>query len=145
MTTFYKNVLINKEVMKKGLIALNTAVLSAMAAVPAFADTNIVITPPPTVAKAANINDIVSFVITVLVVVGVIAALAFLIYGGIKWITSGGDKNAVESARNHIVAAIVGLVIIILSFVIIGFIFQILGITTGPGLPTLTIPTLRSS
>jgi len=56
-------------------------------------------------------------------------AVAFLIYGGIKWILSGGDKQAVESARNHIVAAIVGLVIVAGAFVIIGVVFKLLGQT----------------
>lgn len=52
------------------------------------------------------------------VIVG-IAALAFLVWGGIKWLTSEGDKNAVEGARNHIIAAIIGLVIIFLSYLLV--------------------------
>lgn len=60
-------------------------------------------------------------------IIGVVVAVIFLIYGGIKWILSGGDKTAVESARNHIIAAIVGLIIVVGAFFIIGLIFQLLG------------------
>ncbi|MDP3987569.1 MAG: hypothetical protein Q8P80_00290, partial [Candidatus Levybacteria bacterium] len=61
--------------------------------------------------KGDSFGNIISAVITLLFIIAVVVALIFLIYGGIKWIVSGGDKTAVESARNHIIAAIVGLVI----------------------------------
>ena len=64
----------------------------------------------------------VGSVVTLLFVIAVLIALGFLIWGGIKWITSGGDKSGVESARNHIVAAIVGLVIVFLAFFIINIV-----------------------
>ncbi|MCL5970204.1 MAG: pilin [Patescibacteria group bacterium] len=61
-------------------------------------------------------------VVLLLFVIAVLIALGFLIWGGIKWITSGGDKSGVESARNHIVAAIVGLVIVFLAFFIVNIV-----------------------
>ena len=73
-------------------------------------------------------------------IVAVIVALGFLIYGGIKWIISGGDKAGVEAARNTIVAAVVGLVIVFLSYFILNIILGIFGLSLG----TLTLPTLTS-
>jgi hypothetical protein len=60
-------------------------------------------------------------------------------YGGIKWITSRGDKVAVESARRHIVAAVIGLVVVISAFFILQVVFRILGVQNplNNGLPTL--------
>ncbi|RJQ24471.1 hypothetical protein C4577_07870 [Candidatus Parcubacteria bacterium] len=97
--------------------------------------------PPLQVIDPDNvsIDQIVRFVISALVVVGVVAALIFLIYGGIKWVVSGGDKTAVETARGHIVAAIIGLLIIVFSFVIINLIFQIIGLGSAFD---LKVPTL---
>lgn len=69
----------------------------------------------------------------------ILIALAFLIYGGIKWVTSGGDKTGVEEARNHVVAAIVGLVIIFLSYLIINLVVYLF---TGQSLMDVKIPTL---
>lgn len=48
-------------------------------------------------------------------------AILFIIYGGIKWVISGGDKAAVEGARNTIIAALVGLIIVIISFALLNF------------------------
>ena len=75
-----------------------------------FADNNAInITVPSAGGNITNINiaTIPQFLVTLLFVVGIIIAIVFLIYGGIKWILSGGDSKQVESARSHIVAAIV--------------------------------------
>jgi TRAP-type C4-dicarboxylate transport system permease small subunit len=66
-------------------------------------------------------------------------AIGYLMYGGIKWITSRGDKVAVESARRHIVAAVVGLVVVISAFFILQVVFRILGVQNplNNALPTL--------
>lgn len=74
-------------------------------------------------------GDIVSSLITLVLIITVVIALFFLIYGGIRWIISGGDKTAVENARNTIVAAIVGLVIALLAFFILNIIGGLFNIT----------------
>jgi hypothetical protein len=86
-----------------------------------------------------NFGNVVGAVITLLFVIAVIIALGFLIWGGIKWILSGGDKGAVESARNTIVAAIVGLVIVFLSYFILNLVINFF---LGTGLDELHIPTI---
>ena len=67
----------------------------------------------------------------VLAAVLIIAALAFffmLILGGIKWITSGGDKGRVESARSQITAALIGLVIVFAAWAILGIVENFFGV-----------------
>lgn len=64
-----------------------------------------------------------------------VIALIFLIWGGIKWLASGGDKTAVEEARNHITAAIIGLVIIFLAYLIINVISFFFFGTALSGIP----------
>lgn len=129
--------------MKKTGIILSTASLLALSAIPVFAD-------PVTIAvnnvvgainpAKVGIGDVISWIVGAAVVFGILAALLFIILGAFNWITSGGDKGKVESARNHIVAAVVGLIIIVLSLVVINFVLQIIGIGslgTGFKVPTL--------
>ena len=82
--------------------------------------------PPAGSVEHVDVQSIPQFVITLLFVVGLIIAIGFLIYGGIRWILSRGDKTKLEEARGHIVAAIVGLVIIAASFLILNFVFTLL-------------------
>ena len=87
----------------------------------------------------AGFGNIVGTFITVAFVLAVLIALAFLVFGGIKWITSGGDKTAVEGARNTIVAAIIGLVIVFLSYFILNIILGIFDLSLAKlQLPNLT-------
>lgn len=75
-----------------------------------------------------NMGLVIGRVIMIVLIIAAIISLFFLIYGGIKWILSGGDKTAVEAARNHIVAAIVGLVISLLAYFIINIVLSLFGI-----------------
>ncbi|MEK7572089.1 MAG: hypothetical protein AAB553_07500 [Patescibacteria group bacterium] len=64
-------------------------------------------------------SNIVGNVIILLFVIAIITAIIFIIIGGIKWITSGGDKGKIDQARATLTAAIVGLIIALCSFLII--------------------------
>lgn len=72
----------------------------------------------------SKVNDIITLVINVFsVVVGVIAVI-MIIVGGLKYITSGGDSGNITSAKNTILYAIVGLVIVALSQIIVKFVLS---------------------
>ena len=91
--------------------------------------------------QAGDFGAIVGSAITILFVIAIVIALGFLVYGGIKWITSGGDKAAVETARNTIVAAVVGLVVVFLSYFILNLVLGFFNLSlTELKLPTLGIP-----
>ncbi len=51
-------------------------------------------------------------------IVGVIAVI-MIIYAGFKYITSGGESNGVSSAKNSLIYAIVGLIIVALAQIIV--------------------------
>lgn len=94
--------------------------------------------------KLNDFGGIVGTLIQVMFVLAVIIALAFLIFGGIKWITSGGDSKNVDAARNMIVAALIGLAIVFLSFFILNILLGFFGIDILQlSLPTLTNYTNR--
>ncbi len=58
---------------------------------------------------------------TALYLIGAISVL-MLIYGGIRYTTSMGDAKDVESAKNTIMYAIIGVVVALLAFAIVNFV-----------------------
>ncbi|MCL4418997.1 pilin [Patescibacteria group bacterium] len=112
--------------MRKSLGFIATASSYLLLAASAFAQ-NVTIAPPAGSIGNICLTRVPQFLIQLVFIIGIVIAVIFLIFGGVKWILSGGDKSAVETARNHIVAAIVGLVIVVGAFFIIGLIFQLLG------------------
>lgn len=66
---------------------------------------------------------------TVLYAVGIISVI-MLIWGGLKYVISGGDSKKVTDAKNTIIYAIIGLIIAILSFAIINFVISTVGTVT---------------
>lgn len=57
-----------------------------------------------------------------------VVALFLIIFGGFRFMTSGGDPKNVESARKVITWAIIGLLIILFSFAIVTFISDVTGV-----------------
>jgi hypothetical protein len=69
-----------------------------------------------------NVNSVIHTVINFFsLIVGVISVI-MLIYGGFKYITSGGDSGKVTGAKNTIVYALIGLIIVALAQVIVRFV-----------------------
>jgi amino acid transporter len=89
--------------------------------------------------KPSKTSNIVSTIVTTLLMLAIILALIFLVYGGIKWITSGGDKAKLDSARSHITASIVGLIIALLALAIVNLISFMF---TGQMANNFKLPTL---
>lgn len=56
-----------------------------------------------------------------LFLVGAISVI-MLIIGGIRYVVSGGDSTAVQSAKNTILYAIVGIVVSLLAFAVVNFV-----------------------
>ncbi len=63
-----------------------------------------------------TLSGLLNNTITLAFIIAFILVFFFLVFGGIKWIISGGDQKQVESARNMITAAIVGLAIVALAY-----------------------------
>lgn len=75
----------------------------------------------------------------------ILAGLAFLLYfvlGAINWITSSGEQQKVEGAKNQMTAAAIGLVIVIAAYGIAGVVGAVLGINLLLDNPTQTIEDL---
>lgn len=62
-----------------------------------------------------------SVVNVLLFIIGAVAVI-MLVYGGIRYVLSGGDASAVTSAKNTILYAIVGIVIALLAYAVVQFV-----------------------
>jgi len=91
--------------------------------------------------STGSVSKAIQSGITILFIIAVVVALFFLIYGGIKWISSGGDKTQLETARNTIIASIIGLILVLSSFFILNITLNFFGL---PNVNNLKIPTLGS-
>lgn len=63
-----------------------------------------------------------------LYIIGGISVL-MLVWGGLRYILSGGDSKKITDAKNTILYAIVGLIIAFLSYAIILFVLNVIGAT----------------
>lgn len=73
-------------------------------------------------AANSKVNQIIKLVINIFsIIVGVVSVIMIII-GGLKYITSAGDSNNVTSAKNTILYAIIGLVVVALAQVIVRFV-----------------------
>ncbi len=74
--------------------------------------------------SSGGITRIIRTVISILSLIVGVAAVVMIIVGGLKYITSGGDSNSVSSAKNTIIYAVVGLVIVALAQAIVHFVLD---------------------
>lgn len=114
--------------MKKAFYYLVGAVALALPSVAMAQGGGITPTVQPTsLPGTADFGALLTSVINwFLTLVGLIAVI-MLIIGGFRYLTSGGNQEAVEKAKNTILYAIIGIVIVILSYAIVATITGALG------------------
>jgi lysylphosphatidylglycerol synthetase-like protein (DUF2156 family) len=75
-------------------------------------------------SSVTNINTTLGNIINIFsVVVGVVAVI-MIVVGGFRYITSGGKQESVSGAKNTILYAIIGLVIVALAQIIVRFVLN---------------------
>lgn len=72
--------------------------------------------------QSGNLDSLVGKVIGIVLIISGLIAFSYLIYGGLGFITSGGDATKVTNARNTIMYAIVGIIVVALSYLIFTFV-----------------------
>ncbi len=71
-----------------------------------------------------KINNLIHTIINLLsVVVGVVAVI-MIIVGGLRYITSGGSDTSVTGAKNTILYAIIGLIIVAMAQILVRFVLS---------------------
>ena len=92
--------------------------------------------------EAVSFQGVVQWAISVVLVLAAVIFFFMLVIGGIKWITSGGDKGKTEAARSQITAALVGLLIVFASWAILQLVNLVFGVDI---ISNLTIPPLNNN
>ncbi len=64
------------------------------------------------------IMDFVFRMVDIAIIGSGILLLGFLIWGGMEWLVSGGDKGKAESARNRLTNALIGVAITAAAFAV---------------------------
>jgi hypothetical protein len=80
------------------------------------------------IAQISDFECIFGNVVKVALAFAGVVLFVLLIVGGLKYITSGGDPKATEGAQKTITYAILGLVLILLSYLILVLIHAITGV-----------------
>jgi Type IV secretion system pilin len=75
-------------------------------------------------AAATKVNSTVSLALNIFSAIVGIIAVVMIIVGGVKYITSQGESANITSAKNTILYALVGLVVVALAQVIVRFVLN---------------------
>jgi len=75
---------------------------------------------------------IINFALTFLGIIGV----CIVLYAGFKWMTAGGNDDQVGEAKKMLISAVIGLIIIMVSYAVTSYIIWALCDTTGSCGPT---------
>lgn len=76
-------------------------------------------TSPSGLPSESKASDLIIRIINIGLAIAGLVAVLFLIVGGFRYITAAGNEESSEAAKKIIINSIIGIVVIILSFVIV--------------------------
>ncbi len=122
--------------MKRLSAAVTTGFIYLANAATALAAVDLGQVEPPKDAQGKSIgvdpniklNKLLSNGLTIIFIVAALFVLYQLIMGGVNWIMSGGDKDAIGKARNRIINALIGLAVLAVAYFLAVFGGQLVGI-----------------
>ena len=78
----------------------------------------------PTDLFPGDLASLIANIIRIMLALSGTVALIYLIYGGYQYVTSGGNAEQAVIARQTILNAIIGLIVIFASYAIISFVMK---------------------
>lgn len=78
-----------------------------------------------------SFDAVLTFVIRFFFIIAGLIALIYFLLGALGWITSGGNKESVDKAREKIQAALIGIILLFFVLALVGVLENILGIGMG--------------
>ncbi|OGG15692.1 hypothetical protein A3D77_01540 [Candidatus Gottesmanbacteria bacterium RIFCSPHIGHO2_02_FULL_39_11] len=93
--------------------------------------------PPPPELRILDLGKLIGSLLSLFLFLAGLIAFVYLLWGGFQWITSGGDKGNIESARNKIQAALLGLLLVFAAYAIFNLVANFLGV---PNIFNFNIP-----
>lgn len=80
------------------------------------------------VAINSDLGTFISRVFSAIIIVAGIASFIYMVYGGLQWVMSGGEKDKITEARNKITQAIIGLAVVAAAWAIFKLVDYFFGI-----------------
>lgn len=82
----------------------------------------------PSLKYFNNIGSLVNILVPTLMLVAAFGFLAMIFYAGFKLLSSAGDPEKITEARNIITYGVIGLLIMMVSFLVVKVVEYVLGI-----------------
>jgi len=100
------------------------------------------INPPSNLVRLTTeqnlLEKLIRFGIELMFIGAIILTLIFIVLAGIQWITSGGNKEGIQKARQRLIYSIIGLIIVFFAFFMINIVGGLFGadlLNTVPDVP----------
>lgn len=80
------------------------------------------VNPPSSIPKQDLTNTTLQNVFNIVLALAGAVAVAFVVFGGIKYMLSQGEQNEIKQAKDTILYALVGIVVVVISFILVNFV-----------------------
>lgn len=91
------------------------------------------------IGRVCNVHDsILSAIWTLIqwaISLGTIVGTIFLIISGIMYMTALGDKEGMEKAKRGLLWSVVGILVLVVSYVVVGYLFNTFLLKSGSNIP----------
>lgn len=81
-------------------------------------------------AESASVIDLINQIIAFAIIIAGLLSFAFVFWGGIRFILSGGEDEKIKEAVSTIRFAIIGLIFTMASVIIVNVVGRVVGINT---------------
>lgn len=72
--------------------------------------------------SADDLPNLIQNIVNVLLFIAGAIAVVMIILGGIRYVTSNGDQAQVKAAKDTILYSVIGLIVALLAYAIVGFV-----------------------
>ncbi len=117
-----------QNLFKKSLGLISSLGILSFLAVPAFAQTGYIPSSITGASISSNPNALITTVINFLFIIVGLVFFIMIVIAGIQWITSGDAEDKKSAAQKRLVNAIIGIVIVVASYLIVEVVSGLLGV-----------------
>jgi hypothetical protein len=85
------------------------------------------------ISSSSSLTELIGNIIKIALTFAGAVAVVFVIIGGYQYITSAGNEEAAEKGKKTLINAIIGIIIIVMSYVVINVITNLVSSPSGNG------------
>ncbi|MCL5411816.1 MAG: hypothetical protein M1150_03755 [Patescibacteria group bacterium] len=83
----------------------------------------------PITSSFTSLGSLISVLLQAIFTIAGLTVIIFFLFGGIKFLTSSGDQKAIQSAKDTLTNAFLGIIIIFVSYWVVQIIQTITGVS----------------